>query len=285
MTPLPNFTRRALKTIGGEQALFLVRFIRKLPAFWRQERCAAQHLVQPWSDNRIVVAGERGEYFPIYSPDDLDSPEGGYLRTYNVFCHQANAWYMQREQQNFIRYAKRACSFADVGSAEGFYSALFASIHGPQAEILSIDCGSTTGCNPYHTPIVIEQNRRAFSPRRWDYIKAFVTDAQRRPPTFELPSDCQINTLSALFAAAGFSPDLIKFDIESCEYEVLLDSLSWLEQHKPVLIIEVHNLILEARKLSFKPVLKALEGIGYRVIDFDTPDYLKVGNCHVVLQA
>lgn len=136
MTNLSSFARRGVQTLGGDQALLLARFIRKLPALWRLERCAAQHRYQPWSDNRIVVAGDAGEFFPIYSPDDLQNARGGYLRTYNIFCHMANAWYMRREVRNFIRFAKRATRFADVGSAEGFYSALFASMHGPQAEIL-----------------------------------------------------------------------------------------------------------------------------------------------------
>ena len=284
MTSLSSFARRGVQILGGDQALLLARFIRKLPALWRQERCAAQHRHQPWSDNKIVVAGNDGEFFPIYSPDDLHSACGGFLRTYNVFCHQANAWYMRREVRNFIRYAKRATRFADVGSAEGFYSALFASMHGPAGEILSIDCGSTTGCNPAHTPIVMEQNRQAFSPRRWDYIKAFVTDAKRRPPVFELPRDCHVETLAALCCSADFVPDLIKFDIESSEYEVLLDSCHWLQEIRPTLIIEVHNEILEARNLSFRPVLQALQGIGYRVVAYDERDYLKAGNCHIVMQ-
>lgn len=231
-----------------------------------------------------MVAGEAGEFFSIYSPDDLHSASGGYLRTYNVFCHQANAWYMRREVRNFIHYAKKATRFADVGSAEGFYSALFASIHGPQAEILSIDCGSTTGCNPAHTPIVIAQNRQAFSPRRMDCVKAFVTDTQRLPPDFELPSDCQIDTLPALCEEAEFVPDLIKFNIESSEYEVLLDSRIWLQAVRPTLIIEVHNEILEARNLSFRPVLQLLKDIGYRVVAYDQRDYLKADNCHIVMQ-
>ena len=116
---------------------------------------------------------------------------------------------MRREVHNFIRYAKRAKRFADVGSAEGFYSALFTSIHGSQAEILAIDCGSITGCNPSHTPIVIEQNRKIFLPKRMDYVKAFVTNEQRLPPDFELPVYCRIDTLPSICEASGFVPDLI----------------------------------------------------------------------------
>ncbi len=284
MPSLQSLVRHSLKAIGGDQALLLARFLRKIPALWREERCSARHRFQPWSDNCIYVSGEGEEFFRIYSPDDFQGSQGCYLRTYNVFCHQANAWYVRREVRNFIRYAKHAKRLADVGSAEGFYSALFASIHGPNAEILSIDCGSDTGCNPAHTLIVMEQNRQTFFPSRWDYIKAFVTDASRQQPSFSLPVDCRVDTLPAILDGAGFIPDLIKFDIESSEYEVLLDSLGWLQAHQPVLIIEVHNELLEPRGLSFKDVLMKLQSIGYCVVDWDHADYLKAGNCHIVMR-
>jgi hypothetical protein len=283
MSSLPSLVRQAIERLGGHQALLLARFIRKLPALWREERCRAQHQGKPWSDNRIFVAGDNA-YFPIYCPDDLAADQGSYLRTYNIFTHHANAWYMRREVRNFIRYASKARRFADVGSAEGFYSALFASMHGRNAEILSIDCGSTTGCNPKHSLIVREQNRQVFQPSRWDYLQAFVTDRNLQHPNFPLPSETRIATLSELFRSAGFDPDLIKFDIESSEYEVLIDSLDVLQESRPTLIIEVHNEILEQRQLTFKPVLKRLQDIGYRVVAYDDPDYLKAGNCHVVLQ-
>lgn len=274
--------RRTIQTIGGTQFLLFVRFIRKLPALWKQEKCISRNLNEDWSDNRIFVGGE-GKFFPIHCPDELERPEGGYLRTYNIFCHQANAWYMRREVENFIRYAQKAQSFADIGSAEGFYSALFASIHGAKAEILSVDCGSETGCNPSHTPIVIAQNRTAFNPARWDYIKAFVTDAKHEPPSFPLASDCKVLTLQEILDSADFTPDLIKFDIESSEHEVLPDSLVYLKKHKPVLIIEIHNEILSERGLEFAPVMKALTSIGYQVVAWDDADYLKADNCHVVM--
>jgi len=284
MIALKSLVRDALTGLGREGELLLfIRFLRKLPALWTEERCVARHRDMEWADNRIVVAGD-GDFFPIYSPDDLGSHGGGYLRTYNIFCHQANAWYMRREVSNFIQYAKKYHRFADVGSAEGFYSALFASIHGRKAEILAIDCGSTTGCNPAHTPVVRDQNQAIFAAMRWDLVIAFVTDSAKKCPDFPLPLHCKIATLPEIFRQADFVPDLIKFDIESSEHEVLLDSLDYLQKHRPALIVEVHNEILERRGLSFKPVLEALQGIGYVVVAYDDPDYLKSDNCHVVIE-
>jgi hypothetical protein len=283
MISLASIGRNSLHAIGGDRALLLARFIRKIPALWREELCADQHRNKDWSPNRIFVAGDDA-YFPIYCPEVLDSPEGGFLRTYNVFRHQANAWYMRREVRNFIRYALTARRFADVGSAEGFYSALFASMHGRDAEILSIDCGSIAGCNSAHSRIVRDQNASVFRPARWDYLQAFVTDARLLKPAFHLPAETSVVTLSALLNGAHFAPDLIKFDIESSEYEVLLDSLGFFEACRPTLIIEVHNSILVERGLSFLPVVKKLRDINYEVVACDVADYLHAGNCHVVMQ-
>jgi hypothetical protein len=278
-----NWIRSVLaSSVHGRRVLTWIRFCRKLPALWRQELCLAEHDIHGWSDNRIFVYDDQA-FYPIYCPDDL-SERGHYLRTYNVFCHQANAWYMRREVRNFIRYAAKASRFADVGSAEGFYSALFASMHGRRAEILSIDCGSTTGCNPNHSLVVQEQNRKIFQPSRWDYLQAYVTDRQLQPPDFPLPAETQIATLSELFQRSDFVPDLIKFDIESSEYEVLLDSLGYLQGNRPTLIIEVHNEFLFARGLSFGPVLARLRSIGYQVVACDDRDYLHAANCHVIMQ-
>lgn len=275
-------TRNALAGVADGEALLFARFLRKLPSLWRQEKSMAQHGRQGWRDNRIFVDDGCG-YLSIYSPDDLESQEGGYVRTYNIFCHMANAWFHRKEVMNFIQSARGVRRFADVGSAEGFYSALFASMHRTQAEILSIDCGSTAGCNPAHTPIVLRQNAEEFKPSRWDYIRAFVTDSARREPSFPLPEDCRIATLPEIMADSGFVPELIKMDIESSEYEVLLDSLEWLEATAPMLIIEVHNAFLASRGLDFAPVLEALKRIGYRLVGKDHGDYLRVDS-HLVLE-
>lgn len=201
-----------------------------------------------------------------------------------MFCHAANAWYHQLENRIFVQYARKARAFADVGSAEGFYSSIFASIHGSSAEILSIDCGSPEGCNPSHSLIVIDQNSKAFRPRRWDYVQAYVTNSELKSPGFPLPAETAISTLPALLRSNSFTPDLIKFDIESSEYEVILDSLAYLSDSRPVLIIEVHNEILRARGLSFRPPFEALKSIGYELVACDNHHYLKADNCHIVMR-
>ena len=273
----------ALKRTGG-QALLLARFIRKLPSLWRQEQAMAQH--QGSHSNRIFIKGTlQSEYYPIFSPEDRNPKSGSFIRTYSLFCHQANAWYMRKELTNFIKYARQFTRFADIGSAEGFYSALFASMHPRRAEILSVDCGSETGCIPLHSQSVIQQNSEAFKPKNWKYTKAYITGPEKKTPEFSLPLDCQIATLAEILEQEKFDPEIIKLDIESSEFDALGDSamLRYLSTNRPILIVEVHNLELRQRGLRFAETLDKLKHIGYKVEDYDTPDYLKSDNCHVVL--
>jgi hypothetical protein len=283
MPLLSSLVRQGAESLGGHQALLLARFINKLPALWHQERCAAQYQGKEWNCIRFFVAGDKS-YFPTCRPDDLDTAQGSYLQAYNAIRYLANALHMRRQVLNFIRHASKARHFADTESAEGFYRALFASMHGRNANILSINWGSTDGCNPKHNRIVREQNRQSFQPSHWDYLQDFVTDQELQNPNFQLPLETSIATLSELFLSAGCNPDLTRFDIESSEYESLLNSLDYLQENRPTLTIEAHKEILKQRQLTFKPVLKRLQDISYRVVAYNDPDYLKVGNCHVFLQ-
>lgn len=66
--------------------------------------------------------------------------------------------------------------------------------------------------------------------------------------------------------------------------DALIDSLSILQQQKPVLIIEIHNEILRRNGMEFKPVLDVPQVIGYAVLVCDDPDYLCSGNCNIVMR-
>ncbi len=85
-----------------------------------------------------------------------------------------------------------------------------------------------------------------------------------------------------MFLKYKFFPDLIKFDIESYEYEVLKSSMNYLEKYKPTLIIEIHNIKLKKRGLYFKPILEDLYKIGYKLKAKDERDFL-AKDSHIIL--
>lgn len=54
-------------------------------------------------------------------------------------------------------------------------------------------------------------------------------------------------------------PDLLKIDVEGAELEVLYGGINFLKEHKPVLIIEVHHIILLYK------VTELLKGLDYKI--------------------
>ena len=170
--------------------------------------------------NKILIKGDN-QIYTIFAPDILNEnrrPNNkgilntGYIRTYNIFLHQASAWYMRKEVNNFVHYAKKYHKFADLGSAEGFYSALFASIHREKAQILSVDCFAEQGSDPEKIYILKEQNSKIFKPKYWEIARAFLTDDYDTGIPWELSDNVEITTLQDLFNKYNFFPDLIKFE-------------------------------------------------------------------------
>ena len=72
-------------------------------------------------------------------------------------------------------------------------------------------------------------------------------------------------TLRSICREAAFTPDLIKIDIESYEYEVLMSSIDFLDEFKPRLHLELHSPQLRKRGLELGHLLQRLEALGYCV--------------------
>ena len=101
-------------------------------------------------------------------------------------------------------------------------------------------------------------------------------------PSFKVSKDTRLMKLEDIFKEKNFHPEIIKFDVESSEYEILMCSIDYLKKHKPILIIEVHITFLEEQGLDFKKVFKKLINIGYKLAAKDTSRYLQE-NSHIIL--
>ena len=278
------------KSILSRDTLHFLRFLRKIPSLYLQDKLIASHKLNEYSPNKIFIKASN-EIYPIFSPDILNEEikpnsmgirNTGFIRTYNIFLSQANSWYQRKEINNFVKYAKKSYKFADLGSAEGFYSALFASIHREKAEILSVDCFSEQGSDVEKIYILKKQNSEVFKPRVWQIARAFLSDQNEKDIPWKLSKNVDIISMTDLFLKYDFYPDLIKFDIESYEYDVLQSSMNYLKKNKPTLIIEIHNLDLNRRGLNFKNILEDLFKIGYKIKAKDENDYL-VKDSHLIL--
>jgi FkbM family methyltransferase len=196
----------------------------------------------------------------------------------------AFAFYMRKEVENFIKFAKGRSNFVDVGAAEGFYSALFASINGARSNIVSIDGG--VGCQAAIRERVRACNLAHHEVKEWRLVNVYLTgDDQKK--LFETPPGVETVRFVDAMSSLPMTPDFIKFDIESLEYEILVSesATEWLSKNRPILMIELHNRELKERGLSCEPILDRLQSIGYRVVAADTAFYKRRSNTHVILRA
>jgi FkbM family methyltransferase len=79
--------------------------------------------------------------------------------------------------------------------------------------------------------------------------------------------EAEVTTLDAEVARFGL-PDVLKVDVEGHEHEVLLGAEGMLRERRPVLLLELHLNMLEARGIAPREVVGGLAAHGYR---FFTP--------------
>jgi len=182
-----------------------------------------------------------------------------------------------REAKGFLRLAAGCSRFVDLGASGGYFSALFAASR-ESCRILSIE--------PDPPSFAAVQSTREKNLRPsicWDCddrgAGAEEGTTRVRLSGYGLgiaPVDGEVGvcsyemrtaTLEALCRDHNIVPDLIKFDVESMEYEVILSSAKWLQEVRPRLHLELHTPILRSRGLDEESILKVLDEIGYRLYD------------------
>jgi FkbM family methyltransferase len=197
------------------------------------------------------------------------------------------------EWKDFLNTAQGCCSLVDVGASAGFFSALFAATRGTSSRILSIECDRTTlpvleevrtlNRKP-HTEWVIDgrgvSDTRAFLGVVSTGYGAAVADQWSRPLACSaarsngfVPEEyaVQCDRLSNICRGYKFAPDLLKIDVESYEYEVILSSEKMISQYKPQIHLELHLDLLRQRRKDPKDIMRSLERIGYRSTGSNAP--------------
>jgi FkbM family methyltransferase len=205
---------------------------------------------------------------------------------YSVFQDMAFSGDGRRELEEFLALSAGCSSFVDIGASGGFFSVLFAASRRDAATVLSIE--------PDPGAREVLEDLRTKNPRsgvKWEIdptavmtatgTALFVSsgygaeivsptairNAQKCAAENNLHSsilELQCATLPDLLARHSVSPDLLKIDIESCEYEVVESSLDALRVWKPKIMLELHVALLGQRGKDPQLLLQSLASIGYR---------------------
>jgi FkbM family methyltransferase len=257
-----------------------LRAMRRLPdAYWHQEAMEKKKALA-WHGARVMVPDRAGRFYSVLSP--ANDGQGLIQRTHEIFSHQAAAYYLANENRFFIQAVSGKSRLLDLGAAEGFFSALFAAINGARSSILSVDPMDPNWTAPGHLELVRRANTQSSGCGDWRIAQAYVTGADKTIlEAATLGSATWVATLEELCQKEMFEPDIIKMDVESSEYDIVLSSLEFLKKTRPVLIIELHNKLLRARGKEPGAVVEGLQGIGYRLEHVDCRRWQQAENPHL----
>lgn len=252
-----------LKTFVPEGLWHFAGFCKRLPTYWRLDR----------SENLRVQQGVPG--LPLFVAPDLhvQIPESvtAYIYWRAHAFEDADLW---AETTDFLKLAEGCSRLIDIGAQTGFFSALFARARTAPVSILSME--------PDAQVQAILARARVLNGGDgidWEIRHEAVSDHEgtigipisNRPYEADLsagePGDLitvPSRSLTALIESLDWTPDLLKIDVESFEYEILTTSLPVIERLRPALHLEVHWEILQRRGLDPMDFLAPLARMGYR---------------------
>jgi FkbM family methyltransferase len=234
-----------------------IRLLKDLPLRFNEERSeqiANRHL-DGW--RRIYLS----ESAFVVCPDDALVVS---IWRFHFFSRGGRA-----ELNDFFALSANCNRLLDIGASAGIFSALFANTR-ERGQILSVEPDEKS----FRLLQQTGQLNSCMKPE-WRKLRAVVTDKPGKQrfhsvgfggtiSRSEADEEIAAHNLESLSSELGFVPDLIKLDVESYEYEIVMGSLSWLEAHHPLLFLELHWRLLEQRNLSPGALLQKLADLGYR---------------------
>ena len=240
-------------------------FCKRLPVYWRVDR------------SESLRVRKRLQGLPLFVTDDVCvfSPES--LTAY--ICWKAQGLEdpsSSVETRDFLQLAKGRKALVDIGAQTGFMSALFARSRSgsfkisslePDLQVLPIlrwakELNEGKNGDWQILPFAVSNTTERVSIPVSNFVYELRGERTESPARMEV----QAIKLSDLLQQLGWTPDILKIDVESFEYEILTSSLEFLNGRKPALQLEVHWKILASRGRSAKDFLSPLADIGYRGI-------------------
>ena len=254
--------REALRANLPFSLWHMAGFASRVPSYWHIDRSKALGIRNQIGGLPLYVAGN----IHVFPPESLTA----YL---NWHHHGVEFNESRTEARAFIELSRGRSQLIDVGAQTGFMSALFARSRSRPSRILSVEP------DPQVQPL-LKRARELNTDDHidWEIAPTAVSDFSGRllmPVSNKLHEltdnvcksteiEVPAATLASLLDGIDWSPDIIKIDVESFEYEILCSSLPVIETLKPALQLEVHWQMLARREKDPRDFLGPLAAIGYR---------------------
>jgi FkbM family methyltransferase len=207
------------------------------------------------------------------------------LAHFNLNETETDNWFLRfnsqvKEMNNFIKLTSDKKVLFDIGSQFGSFSFPFLG-NSDDKRVFAFD----GGINPFLTTsqIKIINNLNNFNVFNFlignqdEIVKCFSESLQ----SLALPGNdtrlmFRIDTLCSIFDTY---PDVIKIDIEGCEYQALLGSIDTITNYQPMIFIEVHPKFLTQYQNNINDIVEFVKMINYDVYDLNqnkVENYLEV---------
>ncbi|MGJ3241461.1 MAG: FkbM family methyltransferase [Opitutales bacterium] len=174
---------------------------------------------------------------------------------------------------SFSKLCERKSCLLDVGAAQGIFSVVFASFS---------KSGSALAVEPAES--MISQLDETFELHGGQRLRAVGValgklkgtssftaygDGQIRmsKATADNRPEIETDTMDAFLEASGFSPDLVKIDVEGFELDVVEGGVRFLTECSPTLFMEIHPDILKSEGIALLEL--KLRSLDYEIYDLN----------------
>lgn len=207
------------------------------------------------------------------------------LAHFNLNEIESDEWFLRfnsqvKEMNNFIDLTKDKKILFDIGSQFGSFSFPFLG-NSEDKQAFAFDGGS----NPFLTTTQIKlinnlTNFNVFNfliGNKNEIVKCFSEELQSLAiPGNDTRLMFSIDMIVNLF---NIAPDVLKIDIEGCEYQALLGAKDTILKHQPMIFIEVHPKYLNHYQNDITQIAEFVKSINYKVYDLnrnEVVDYLDI---------
>lgn len=239
--------------------LDLPHFLFRLPVYWRQFHSDRLRWKQGLCHNHICLT------------DDISFHPGSDSLAFGIFMTMAFERRGYIELKRFLNLAEGCSSLLDVGASGGFFSALFASSRKGKTSVLSVEPDPISFAA---LKSVREHNLRTDLEWACENCGVGARDETIQVSTEgygfsiaeagNMRSTMKVVPLQDLCVDHAVRPDLMKFDVETMEYEIITESIKFIGDTRARIHLELHSPGIKKRKLDHRDVPTALYDIGYR---------------------
>ena len=207
------------------------------------------------------------------------------LAHFNLNENETDEWFLRfnsqvKEMNNFLELSKDKKVLFDIGSQFGSFSFPFLNTS-TEKRAYAFDGGT----NPFLTTTQIKMINKLdnFYPFNFlignknEMVNCFSESLQSlaiNGPDMRLMFS--IDMISDMY---NVEPDVMKIDIEGCEYQALLGAKETILKCRPIIFIEVHPKFLLQYQNSINDIVDFVKSINYKVLDLnnnEVTDYLDI---------